>query len=46
MMGFFSLRYRVQTGSGAHTASYGMDTGDSYPGAKVAGAWSLPLTSI
>jgi hypothetical protein len=28
----------VQTGSGAHPASYPMGTGDSFPGGKVAGA--------
>jgi hypothetical protein len=30
MMGFSSLRHRVQTGSGAHPASYLMGTGCSY----------------
>jgi len=33
----FSLRHHVQTGSGAHPASYPMDTEDS-PGGKAAGA--------
>jgi len=28
----------VQTGSGAHPASYPMCTGDSFPGGKAAGA--------
>jgi len=30
----FSSCHRVQTGSGAHSASYPMGTGDSYSGAK------------
>jgi hypothetical protein len=34
----FSLLHSVQTGSGAHTASYYMDNGSSFPGAKAAGA--------
>jgi len=39
MVGFFSLRYRVQTGSGAHTASYLMGNGGGFfPGGKAAGA--------
>jgi hypothetical protein len=29
----FSLLHVVQTGSGAHPASYSMDTGSSFPGA-------------
>jgi hypothetical protein len=41
----FSL-HSVQTDSGAHAASYPMDTGGSFPGGKAAGAWSWPLTSI
>jgi hypothetical protein len=32
------LHHRVQTGSGAHSASYPMDTGDVFPGGKAAGA--------
>jgi hypothetical protein len=32
--GNFSLHYRVQTGSGAHPASYPMDTRGSFPGVK------------
>jgi hypothetical protein len=32
--GNFSLHHRVQTGSGAHPASYRMDTSGSYPGVK------------
>jgi hypothetical protein len=36
----------VQTGSGAHPASYPMGTGSSFPGGKAVGAWSWPLTSI
>jgi hypothetical protein len=34
----FSPQHRVQTGSGAHTASYTMDTRDSFAGDKAAGA--------
>jgi hypothetical protein len=44
--GNFSLRHHVQTGSGAHPASYLMRTGGSLPGGKAAGTWSWPLTSI
>jgi hypothetical protein len=33
-----SLRYPVQTGSGAHPGSYPMGTRDSFPGGKVAEA--------
>jgi hypothetical protein len=36
----FSLHHRVQTGSGAHPASYPMGTRGSFPGDKAAGAWS------
>jgi hypothetical protein len=36
--GNFSLHHRVQTGSGAHPASYSMGTKDSFPGGKAAGA--------
>jgi hypothetical protein len=36
--GNFYLHHRVQTGSGAHPASYLMGTGDSFPGGKAAGA--------
>jgi hypothetical protein len=35
----------VQTGSGAHPASYLIGTGGSFPGGKVAGPWSWPLIS-
>jgi hypothetical protein len=35
----FSLRHRIQTGSGAHPASYPMDNGD-----KVKNAWSYNST--
>jgi hypothetical protein len=34
----FSLFHNLQTGSGAHPASYPMDTGGSFPGGNVAGA--------
>jgi hypothetical protein len=36
--GNFSLHHRVQNGSGAHPASYPMDTSGSFPGGKAAGA--------
>jgi hypothetical protein len=35
-VGNFSLHHRVQTGSGAHPASYAMGTGGSFPGGKAA----------
>jgi hypothetical protein len=35
--GNFSLHRRVQTGSGAHPASYPIGTGSSFPGGKAAG---------
>jgi hypothetical protein len=34
----FRLHHVVQTGSGAHPASYPMGTGDSFPGVKAARA--------
>jgi hypothetical protein len=37
-VGNFSLHRRVQTGSGAHPASYPMGTRISFPGGKAAGA--------
>jgi hypothetical protein len=36
--GNFSLRHRVHTGSGAHTASYTMSKVGSFPGGKAARA--------
>jgi len=36
--GYFSLRYRVQTGSGAHPPSYPMGTAGAFPAGKAAGA--------
>jgi hypothetical protein len=36
VVGILPLRHRVQTGSGAHTASYTMGTGDSFSGGKAA----------
>jgi hypothetical protein len=42
----FYLLYSVQTGSGAHPASYPRGTEGCFPGGKVAGAWSSSLTSI
>jgi hypothetical protein len=44
--GNFSLYHGVQTGSGAHPASYPMGTRGSFPGGKAVEAWSWPLTSI
>jgi len=38
--------HRVQTGSGAHPASYPMGTGGSFSEGKAAGTWSWPLTFI
>jgi hypothetical protein len=35
--GLFSLRQRVQTGSGSHPASYAVGTGISFLGGKAAG---------
>jgi hypothetical protein len=42
----FSLHHRVQNGSGAHPASYSMDTKGYFPGGKAAGTWSWSLISI
>jgi len=39
-VGNFSLRHRVQTGSGTHPASYSMSTGGSFPGGRTARAWN------
>jgi hypothetical protein len=39
---YFSLLHHVQTGSGAHPASYPMDTRGSFPGDKTAKAWIWP----
>jgi hypothetical protein len=36
--GNFCLRCRIQTGSGAHPASYPMGAWGSFPGGKAAGA--------
>jgi len=37
---FFSLRHRVQTGSGSHSTSCPMEIRDSFLGSKPARAWS------
>jgi hypothetical protein len=37
---------RIQTGSGAHPASYPVDNVGSLAGSKEAESWSWPLTSI
>jgi hypothetical protein len=42
----YCLSCRVQTGSGAHPASYPVGTGCSFPGYKADGVLSWPLTSI
>jgi hypothetical protein len=42
----FSLLHSIQTGSGAHRASYQMGKRKSIPGDNGADAWSWPLTSI
>jgi hypothetical protein len=42
----YSLLRNVQTGSGAHLASYTMGTVSCFPGGKAAGTWTWPLTSI
>jgi hypothetical protein len=44
--GNFSLHHRVQTGPGAHPASYPTGTRGSFPGSRASGVWSWPLTSI
>jgi len=36
----------LQTGCGAHSASYPLGTGVSHPEGKAIGAWSKPLTFI
>jgi hypothetical protein len=38
----FSLLHVIQTGSGAHPASYPMGTGTSFPGGKADEGWSWP----
>jgi len=42
----FSIHHRVQTGSGAHPASYPMGTTSYFPGGKATGSWSWSLTSF
>jgi hypothetical protein len=37
-LGLFSIRHRVQTGTGTHPASYPMGSGGSYPEDEAAGA--------
>jgi len=44
--GTFSLPCHVQNSFGAHSASYLMSTGGSFPRGKAATVWSWPLTSI
>jgi hypothetical protein len=44
--GNFSRLHHVQTGSGAHPASYPMGIRWSFPGGKAAGSWSWLLTSF
>jgi len=46
VMGYFSLRHRIQTGSGAHRASYLMgNRGALTPGVKRPMQWSYISTS-
>jgi len=45
VMGFFSPRHRIRTGSGAHPASYTFGTGGYYLGDKTTGAWMWSLSS-
>jgi hypothetical protein len=40
----FSFLNVVQTGSLAHTTTYPVDIGGSFPGGKAAGSWSWPFT--
>jgi hypothetical protein len=42
----FSLRHKIQAGSGAHPASYPKGTGGSFRGGKAAAAWISSLTSV
>jgi len=44
--GHIFLHRCVQTSSGAQPTSYPVGSGCSFPGVKVAGAWSRLLTSI
>jgi hypothetical protein len=44
--GNFSFHHRIQTGTGAHPASYSVGTRVSFLGGTAAGAWSWPLTSV
>jgi len=44
--GNFSHHYCIQTGCGAHLASYPLSTEGFYPGGAEAGAWSWPLSFI
>jgi hypothetical protein len=42
----FSPLHSVQTGSGAHSASYAVDSGGFVSWGRATGAWSWPLTCI
>jgi len=42
----FFLCHRVQTSSGAHSASYPVGNGCPFPGGKATGTWSWPFISI
>jgi hypothetical protein len=44
--GNYSPHHRVQTGSGGHPISYLIGARGPFSGAKAAGSWSWPLTSI
>jgi hypothetical protein len=41
-----SVLHVVQTGSGAHPASYPMGTGCAFAGGKAVGVWSWPTTDL
>jgi hypothetical protein len=43
---FFSVRHRIQNGSGARTSSYSVGSGGFFPWGKAAVAWKWPLFSI
>jgi len=44
--GNFSFHHRVQTGNGAHPASYAKDSRGFFPVGKAAGLWSWPLAPV
>jgi len=44
--GWVFFHHSIQSGPGAHQASFTMGSGGSFPGGKAAGAWSWPPTSV